>query len=170
MERKLISELMKNSRRSDRELAKAIGTSQPTTTRLRTKLEKEGYIKEYTIIPRFSKLGYHILAITYLKLKREPTEKENAEAKRTFLDRLAKIPHGIAMFKPGMGGPFDTVAVSLHPDYASVDSFRNQMRNSILPNASDSVVFLVNLDEESQNLPLTFSLLANNLLELKEQE
>jgi hypothetical protein len=69
-----------------------------------------------------------------------------------------------------MGGPFDTVAVSLHPDYASVDNFRNQMRNSILPNVADLVVFLVNLDEESQNLPLTFSLLANNLLELKEQE
>jgi DNA-binding Lrp family transcriptional regulator len=46
IERRLISELMKNSRRSDRELAKALGTSQPTITR--GKLEREGIIKEYT--------------------------------------------------------------------------------------------------------------------------
>ena len=52
LERKLLSELIKNSHRSDRELAKAIGSSQPTTTRLRNKLEKEGYIREYTIIPK----------------------------------------------------------------------------------------------------------------------
>jgi DNA-binding Lrp family transcriptional regulator len=41
IERRLISELMKNSRRSDRELAKALGTSQPTITRTRGKLERE---------------------------------------------------------------------------------------------------------------------------------
>ena len=33
VELKLFSELMKNSRRSDRELAKVIGVSQPTVTR-----------------------------------------------------------------------------------------------------------------------------------------
>jgi DNA-binding Lrp family transcriptional regulator len=48
---------MKNSRKSDRQLARAIGTSQPTVTRIRSRLEKEGYIKEYTMIPDFGKLG-----------------------------------------------------------------------------------------------------------------
>jgi hypothetical protein len=41
IELKLISELMKNSRRSDRELAKAIGVSQPTVSRLIKKLENQ---------------------------------------------------------------------------------------------------------------------------------
>jgi Lrp/AsnC family transcriptional regulator for asnA, asnC and gidA len=62
---KLISELMKNSRKSDRELARAIGVSQPTVTRLRGKLEKEGIIKEYTMIPDFKRLGYQIMAVTF---------------------------------------------------------------------------------------------------------
>ena len=53
VELKLISELMKNSRRSDREVAKAIGISQPTVSRTISRLEKEGVIKEYTIIPDF---------------------------------------------------------------------------------------------------------------------
>ena len=60
IEWKLISELMKNSRRSDRDLAKVIGKSQPTVTRTRTRLEKQGYIKEYTMLPDFQKLGFEI--------------------------------------------------------------------------------------------------------------
>ena len=68
IEKKMLSELVRNARRSDRELAKAIGTSQPTATRVRTKLEKEGYVREYTTIPNFSKIGYSILAVNFLKL------------------------------------------------------------------------------------------------------
>ena len=49
-ELKVVVELMKNSRRSDRELARAIGMSQPTVTRTRTGLEKRGIIKEYTMV------------------------------------------------------------------------------------------------------------------------
>jgi Lrp/AsnC family leucine-responsive transcriptional regulator len=57
IEWKVLSELMKNAKISDRELAKKIGSSQPTVTRARRKLEKEGYIREYTVIPNFRKLG-----------------------------------------------------------------------------------------------------------------
>lgn len=41
VELKLISELLKNSRRSDRELAKTLGVSQPTVSRTLKRLEKE---------------------------------------------------------------------------------------------------------------------------------
>lgn len=58
---------MKNSKRSDRELSKIVRVSQPTITR--TRLEREGYIKEYTIIPDFAKLGFELLAITFVKLR-----------------------------------------------------------------------------------------------------
>jgi len=71
VERRILSELMKNSRRSDRELAKVIGSSQPTVTRARNRLEKEGYIQEYTIMPDFLKLGYEILAVTLFKYKKQ---------------------------------------------------------------------------------------------------
>ena len=54
VELKLISELMKNSRRSDRELAKTIGVSQPTVSRLIRKLEKNG---------KFSMIGWLGLVI-----------------------------------------------------------------------------------------------------------
>ena len=51
---KLLFELMKNSHRSDRQLAKALGVSQPTVTRRRAILEKD-YIEGYTVIPKFGK-------------------------------------------------------------------------------------------------------------------
>jgi DNA-binding Lrp family transcriptional regulator len=62
---KLIDELIKDSRRSGRELADRIGVSQPTATRLRTKLENSGFIQEFTAIPNFRKIGYELLVFTF---------------------------------------------------------------------------------------------------------
>ena len=76
VELKLLSELMKNSRRSDRELAKAIGSSQPTVTRTRTRLEEKGYIREYALIPDFAKLGFELMSLTFTKFKRQLTDEE----------------------------------------------------------------------------------------------
>jgi DNA-binding Lrp family transcriptional regulator len=169
IERKLLSELLKNSRRSDRELAKAIGASQPTTTRLRTKLEKEGHIKEYTIIPRFSKIGYHIMAFSFLKVASPVTEETLERFKKILPEKLADNPFGIVLAKSCMGSTYDAVIVSFHPNYAFFDDFRLALKHNVYLNVVDLIVFLVNLDEESMFLPLTFSLLSNELLTLEEK-
>jgi len=62
----LLYELMKNSKRSDRELAKVVKASQPTITRMRKNLEKSEYIREYTVMPALEKLGFEILAFSFL--------------------------------------------------------------------------------------------------------
>lgn len=54
IEWKILSELMKNSKISDRELVDKIDSSQPTVNRHRKRLEKQGYIREYTMIPDFA--------------------------------------------------------------------------------------------------------------------
>jgi DNA-binding Lrp family transcriptional regulator len=167
LERKLLAELIKNSRRSDRELAKAIGASQPTTTRLRSKLEKEGYIKEYTIIPRFSKIGYHIMAFSFFKIESPVSESTLERFKKALPGRLAETPFGIVMAKSCMGGPYDAVIVSFHPNYASFDTFRLSLKHNTYLNVVELIAFLVNLDEENQFLPPTLSLIGNELLTLK---
>ena len=63
---KLLRELLKNSKRSDRDLAKILKVSQPTITRTRHKLEKSGMIQDYTIIPDFEKMGFEILVVTLI--------------------------------------------------------------------------------------------------------
>src|SRR5512136_1555765 len=77
---KLLFELMKDSHRSDRQLAKALGVSQPTVTRRRAMLE-ENFIEGYTVIPKFGQIGFEIAAFTYLKSKlkyKTGAEKEEA--------------------------------------------------------------------------------------------
>jgi DNA-binding Lrp family transcriptional regulator len=69
VELKLLCELIKNSRKSDRKLAKLVGVSQPTVTRTRTRLEKEGLI-EYSGVPNLRKIGFEIIAITFANWKR----------------------------------------------------------------------------------------------------
>lgn len=163
IERKLISELLKNSRRSDRELAKAIGTSQPTTTRLRTKLEKEGYIREYTIIPNFSKIGYTIMAMNFIKLDPKITEREIEEFRRSHPDTMGKDPFGIVLIHRGIGLGYDSMIVSFHQTYAAYDAFRKNTKKSMGPSITEMNTFLINI-EENNTLPPTFSFLARHVL------
>ncbi|MCJ7423289.1 Lrp/AsnC family transcriptional regulator [Candidatus Bathyarchaeota archaeon] len=73
-ELKILFELIKGARRSDRELAKATRVSQPTVTRTRTKLEKMGLVKEYTIIPDLRKMGYELLVFTFMSFAEDRPE------------------------------------------------------------------------------------------------
>jgi len=75
-EMRLLVELIKNCSRSDRKLAKVLGTSQPTVTRMRNRLVKEGVIQEFTVIPDFVKMGFEIVAVTLAKTKFEPKLRE----------------------------------------------------------------------------------------------
>ena len=162
LERKLLSELMKNSRRSDRELAKALGVSQPTTTRLRTKLEKEGYVKEYTILPNFSKIGYTIMALNFIKLDPKLTDHEVEGFRKTHPDTMGKEPFGVVLIQRGIGLGYDSVIVSFHQNYASYDAFRKHTKRSMGANITEVNTFLINL--ENDTLPPTFSFLARQIL------
>jgi len=115
---KLIAELMKNSRRSDRELAKTNGVSQPTVGRLMKKLEKEGIIKEYTVIPDFGKLGYGLLALNFVKLTKSLSSEEIENARKTAKEKVEQSRFGIVMLDRGIGLGFDGVIVSLYKDYS----------------------------------------------------
>ena len=172
IERKMLSELVKNSRRSDRELAKAIGTSQPTATRIRTKLEKEGYIKEYTAIFNFSKVGYTILALNFIKLdlRLTQTREELEEFRKKHYEAIAKNPNAVMLLKRGMGLGYGAVIISLHQDFASCDQFRDNLRDSMSANITDMDTFLVNLEEERSSMPFSFSMLANQLLLLTDKD
>ncbi len=167
VELKLISELMKNSRRSDRELAKAIGTSQPTVSRLVRKLEKEGIIKEYTMIPDLSRLGYTILALTFVKLK-QPLNQEQINRAREIAKESLKIgPFEVVMLERGIGLDSDGVFITYHEDYSSHVKFVKWLRQFDFLKLEEVRNFLVSLDDEVRYRPLTFSALANHVLQMR---
>jgi DNA-binding Lrp family transcriptional regulator len=159
VELKLISELMKNSRRSDRDLAGAIGVSQPTVTRIRNKLEKEGYIREYTMIPDFSKLGYKIMAITFA-LSRFLEKEEAERAGKTLADSVKDKQFEFIMLERGDGLGFDGVVISLHEDYASYLKVLEWLRQFDFLEVKRINSFLINLEDNVRYRPLTFSTLA----------
>ena len=139
-ELKLVYELMKNSRRSDRELAKSIGSSQPTVSRMIKKLESEGIIKEYTVIPDFHKLGFEILAIMFFNVEKELDQQQAKKVIDTF--------QNVLMFERGLGLKHSYVIVSLHEDYPSYMEFIRQLQHSDLLSLSDNASFLVSLHED----------------------
>ncbi|MCO6041473.1 Lrp/AsnC family transcriptional regulator [Thermococcus alcaliphilus] len=55
--------LAKNSRINYRQLAELLNTTRQRVSRRLEKLEREGIIKKYTIIPDFDRLGYTYVAI-----------------------------------------------------------------------------------------------------------
>jgi len=171
VELRLISELMKNSRRSDRELARALKTSQPTVSRIRSRLEKEGYLKEFTTIPDFGKLGFHLLAFILVKMKTNLTAEEIRKARQISMrDIMEKAPDEIVLFYRGMGGEYDGVLVSFHKSYSDYSKLVERIKAYPFVDLSATLSFLVDLDDRMQYRPFTFSTLAKHLLTMQKQE
>jgi len=160
----MLCELIKNSRRSDRELAKAIGTSQPTATRLRSKLERDGSIKEYIAVPAFQKLGYALMATTLLKLNRKYfLHRQDFDVEKAY-KKLQEIPNSLVVLADwGMGAGYDVVVISFHPTYAAFDNFQLQVKEQMKIYVSNSGSFLINLEDTALDQTFSFKTLINQL-------
>ncbi len=140
----LLRELLKNSKRSDRELSKVLKVSQPTITRTRHKLEKNGMIQDYTIIPDFRKMGFELLVINFAKLRPEILLSEISEKAREF---IARFPQTIfASSGEGMG--MNAIRISLHRNYTEYHKSVNQMKIEWKDIIEDIQSFIVTLREE----------------------
>ena len=119
---KLMFELMKDSHRSDRRLAKSLGVSQPTVTRRRAILEKN-FIEGYTIIPKFGKIGFEIAAFTFLKSRlNQKTKQEKEEAVKKMKEWYLK-QQNVVLVQEGRGMGWDAVCVSLHKSFSDFAEF-----------------------------------------------
>jgi len=155
---RLLMALIKGARRSDRELAKVLKVSQPTVTRRRTKLENEGYVKEYTLIPDLSKMGYDFVAMTFLSFTEERPELFD-KAREWTRNRSSVI---YATNGEGMG--MNSVMISIHKDYASYSKLISELRRDWQPNLKDIQTFMVSLSRpEILIKPISFRYLGGNL-------
>lgn len=123
---KLLFELMKNSRRSDRALAKVLNSSQPTVTRRRGRLEKH-VLEGYTAIPKWEKIGYEILAITLIKAVGIFASKEYTDIRKQGLEWLAKHPN-IIMGGACEGMGMNSFIISLHKNFSDHSKFMLELR------------------------------------------
>ena len=117
---RLLLELLKDSKRSDRELAKVLDVSQPTVSRMRSRLVKEGTIRDFTVMPDFVKMGYEIMAINCFKSK---TSEEIAERAKKWV--MSKPNIIFAAAAQGMGK--NAVMISLHRNYTDFSNFLGEV-------------------------------------------
>jgi len=153
---KILQQLLKNSKKSDRELAKAIGISQATFTRRRKQLERK-IIREYTIMPDLYELGFEILAFTFVRLK---------EAREGLLEKvrpaMAKSPF-IIFASGGEGLGMQGVIVSVHKDYTSYSNFLTRLRTQATSVLLDVQSFLVSLKGDLEAKPFSLKPIADIL-------
>jgi len=137
----LLYELMKNSKRSDRELAKVVGVSQPTITRMRRNLEKTGFIREYTVLPAVEKLGFEVIALNFLSMSAHDGVKEV----HGLISRNPKIL--FASSGSGLDGK-TLLLVSIHRDFTDFSAFTHELKSSLgLETASvESFLFSLRAD------------------------
>ena len=148
----LLLELLKDSKRSDRELAKVLGVSQPTVSRMRSRLVKEGIIQDFTIIPDFVKMGYEIMAINCFKSK---NSKELAEKAKKWM--LSKPNIIFAAAAQGMGK--NGIMISLHRDYTDFSNFLAEVMAEDESVMEDYDTMLISLKERIAK-PLSLKYLA----------
>ena len=166
-ELKVIIELLKNSHRSDRELARAIGVSQPTITRTRVKLEKQGMIKEYTIIPDYLQLGFELLSITFTKMKGPRSKEILDDMKKCASNTMSEQPSALILGNTGMGCNADYVAIAFHRNYEEYIRFMRDIKEFPSVNIDETRSCIVDLLEKGQFQPLSFSQLAIYLAKAK---
>ena len=125
LSQKLLRELIRNSKRSDRELAKILGVSQPTLSRIRHKLEKSGKIKDYTIIPDFREFGFEIMALTFFKMRSGFVTPEGLEKARKHAENF----NDAILASTGEGMGMTGVIISFHQDMTDYHRHLNVLRS-----------------------------------------
>lgn len=123
IELKVLSELVRNSRRSDRELAKAVGVSQPTISRTIKKIEKDRLV-EYTAVPNLAKLDYEILAVIMAKRSHQEQQELATQKAKDF----SKDHPNLIFVSSGNGLGYNRIAISVHKNYADYARFIEKIK------------------------------------------
>ena len=113
--------------------------SQPTVTRKRAIIEKQGYIAEYTAIPDLTKMGFDFIALTFLSFSEgSPDLFKKAREWTSHKSSVIYATNG-----EGLG--MNSIMVSVHPNYASYAQLMNELRQDWQPNLRNAETFFVSL-------------------------
>ncbi len=150
-ERQVLSELLKNCRISDQEVAKKLKTSRPTIFKIRNRLEKKGVVRGYTSLVDFKKLGFGIQAVILYRWKDYSKSKE-LEGAIKFIKSLPEV----ILFVKGEGVWSKTdLIISFHEDLKDYEKFIRKLKYQLKNNAENVEVFLSSLDGIFKNYELS---------------
>lgn len=156
-ELKLLYEIMKNSRRSDRELAKVIGVSQPTISRLIKKMHKNLGM-EFTASADLGKVGFELLAVTFGRKEAALPPVKIQEFLDEYRDCIIFASSGT-----GSGIDADRMVISVHRSYSDYVKFRDYLRTAWEGLVLVGVSFMISLKADKVIRPLSTHYLFEHL-------
>jgi len=151
---RLLSELIKNSRKSERDLAKIMDTSQPTVNRLRKSLEEQA-ILQYTLIPNFAYIGYDIIAFMFVRSKDPMTVAWRDEGRKFAMEQP-----NVLFASTGQGMESTGMMISVHKDYADFTKFHQDFRREWGKHLAENKTFLISVKGDITVKPFSFDYLA----------
>lgn len=142
-EKQVLIELAKNARLSDRELASRLKTSQPTVTRIRTKLMDEGFVERYMILPRLEKMGLHFHAFTFVRTSSLASSKKISAW-------AAELPCVVFSSEGDGIRNHSVVFESLHEDYGDYSRVVRTLKDKFAGQWSDVTPFFTDVESISK--------------------
>lgn len=113
IDRKLLGELLRNSKRSYREIAKSLGVSTATVINHTQRLESAGVIQDYSIRMDHERIGYELTVVTEITVSKGKLLETDEE--------IAKLPNVCAVYD--ITGLTDAMVVAKFKSRSSLSEF-----------------------------------------------
>ena len=117
IDRKVLRELLKNSKRSYRELAKSMGVSAATVINHVQRLESAGVLKDYSVRLDHERLGYELTVITEILVSKGKLLETEGE--------ISKISNVCAVYD--VTGQTDAMVIAKFKTRASLSDFTKKL-------------------------------------------
>ena len=149
-EKQVLTELLRNCKISDQEIARRLKTSRPTIFKIRQRLEKNGVIKGYFPFINFEKMNLNLQAVILYRW-RDYSKTEELEKIVKFIKTMPEV---ILFIKgEGMGSKTDLV-ISIHEDLKDYERFIRKLKYEWKDNVEGVEVFLSSINGMSKEYDL----------------
>jgi DNA-binding Lrp family transcriptional regulator len=142
IDRKLLMELLKDSKRSHRELARKIGVSTATVINHIQRLESAGVITDYTVRLDAERLGYELTVITEITVSKGRLLEVEQE--------ISKIPNVCAVYD--ITGLTDAMVIAKFKSRRNLSDFTKKLLGMTYVERTNTHVVLTTMKEDYRML------------------
>jgi DNA-binding Lrp family transcriptional regulator len=142
IDRRLLRELLKDSKRSYRELARSIGVSAATVINHVQRLESAGVIRDYTVQLDHERLGYELTVITEITVSKGKLLETEEE--------IAKISNACAVYD--VTGLTDAMVVAKFKSRKDLSDFTKKLLAMPYVERTNTHVVLTTMKEDFRML------------------
>lgn len=159
-EKQVLIEIIKNCKISDQEIARKLKTSRPTIVKIRKRLEEKEFLKGYTSIINFKKLGLSIHTVILYRWR----DYSKTEELKHVINFIKSQPEVLLFVKgEGVGSKTDLI-ICVHKDLIEYETFIRRLKYEWKDNVEEVEVFLSSIEGMFKSYDLS-SVALNSLQE-----